>query len=730
MTTPAAPAPPARRGAAAARATAVALFVLAAAASVIAVVLDIALWAGGAPQPVAAGWTGVLPGLALAIPGALLLARLPWHPIAVALLGYGVLWCLDGLAASWVNASVALLPGAPGAAAAFWWYGRFGAWLLTAIPVILVLFPDGRLPRGGWRRVAIGSIAATSLLPLALMVAPAAELVAQEGEPLDPLLADLVTAPVELQLAPGVWPVALTIARIALVPGLAAALAVVLHRRSGADDALRAQLRWLLWASIVVVFAVLSWVALPSEGANLLLTVGIGALSASIVIAITRYRLYEIDGLLGWTLLSALLVAAFVVADLLLAAAVGASLGAGPVAIAAAAIVAALYLPFRRRLRRAVARLVSGEREEPYEVMAGLAEHLEAAETSEGQLAAVAETIGRAFLTPYVRISLERAGGGELVAEHGAADAAATVVAEPVRYRDRTIGTLAMAPARRPRFSARDRRLLDDVIRQAVAAVGASDANTELRGIRTGLVTAREDERRRMRRELHDGLGPMLAGITLRLDAAAVRLDTEPDEARRLIDAAAADASRAVDEVRRIAQDLRPAALAELGPAGAIAQQCERLSAGSDLEIRADLDLPDSLPAAVEVAVYRIASEALTNVVRHADARQARVTARLGDRGDEVELVVADDGRGTGRGHTHAAEPAGSDSGAGSGSGLGSQRRRAVELGGAWSIGAGPDGGTEVRATLPIVPEAVGEGRGGMQGDSGAPPIPTKEVAA
>lgn len=704
MTTPAAQAPSPVRSAAAARATAISAFVLCAAASLIAIGLDVAVWSSDAPQPVAPGWTGALPGLALAVPGALLLARLPWHPIAIAMLFYGTFLCLDGLASAWVSASLAFLPGAPGAAGAFWAYGRLGAWLLTAVPVILVLFPDGALPRGSWRWVAVASIAATSLMPLASIVAPADELIAQEGEPLDPLLAGLVTAPVELHLPPGVWPLLLVIARVAMVLGLAASLAVLLHRRRGADEVRRAQLRWLLLASIVVLFGVVGWILQPGVAADVLFTVGVAAVSASILIAVTRYRLYEIDGLLSWTLISALLVAAFAVADVVLAAAVGASLGAGPVALVAAGIVAAAYLPFRRRLRRAVARLVSGEREEPYEVMVGLAERLEAAETSETQLAVVAETIRRAFLTPYVRIALERQGGGELVAETGAADAATAVAADPIRYRGRTIGTLAMAPARRPRFSARDRRLLDDVIRQAVAAVGASDANAELRDIRAGLVGAREDERRRMRRELHDGLGPMLAGIALRLDAAAGRIDADPDESRRLIDAAAADASRAVDEVRRIAQGLRPAALGELGLAGAIAQQCERLSAGSGLDLRADIDLPDGLPAAVEVAVYRIVSEALTNVVRHADARHASVTARLRDGGAGVEVVVVDDGRGVAADahDAHAEEATGP-----TGSGLRSQRVRALELGGAWSMEPRPGGGTEVRATLPVPAAAI-----------------------
>jgi signal transduction histidine kinase len=379
-----------------------------------------------------------------------------------------------------------------------------------------------------------------------------------------------------------------------------------------------------------------------------------------------------------------MLLSTFVLADLVLAGLLGASLGEGPVTVLAAVIVAGVYVPFRRRLRRLVARVVSGEREEPYAVIAGLAEELEHVHTSQEQLDIVTRAIVRAFRTPYVRLELERADGSTLTSEDGAAD----VVGEPrpIAYRGRVIGSLTMAPARLPRLSRRDRRLLDDLVRQAAAAVSASDANDQLRSIRTALVNAREDERRRMRDELHDGVGPVLAGVVLRLDAVAGRLGSE-HALRESISALADDASKAVDEVRRISQGLGPAALAELGLERAVLEQCERLSAGDGCRISARVELGAPLPVATDVAVYRIVSEALTNVVRHSGARTASV--RITATADAVEVEIADDGRGL----PQTVAP---------GTGLASQRQRALELGGTWSAGPAPGGGTRVHATIPL----------------------------
>ena len=208
-----------------------------------------------------------------------------------------------------------------------------------------------------------------------------------------------------------------------------------------------------------------------------------------------------------------------------------------------------------------------------------------------------------------------------------------------------------------------------------------------LRRSRERLVTAREEERRRLRRDLHDGLGPRLAGLTLRLETARDRLVPDPQVQVVLTDLA--DRCReSVADIRRLIYALRPPALDDLGLVSAIRESAAQIVAGyGDLEVtvEAPADL-GPLPAAVEVAAYRITQEALTNVARHAAARHCLVRLEF-DR-EFLHLEIQDDGRGR-------------DSGSAMGVGLASMRERAEELGGSWGINMRAGGGTTVSARLP-----------------------------
>ena len=663
-------------------------FICCAAFAAAALTLDLAGFVQGADPAVAQGWTGALPGLALGIPGALLMWRRPGHPIAIVLLASGVLWAVDGFAPAWVNASTSFAPGLPGTAFAFWMFERFGAWLLVGVPLLLVLFPDGRLPEGRWRVVSLVSVGAIALLPLALLVAPTAELI-DASDPLDPRLTPFADAPFELSLPSNAWTVIIPATRLAVPIGFIGAIAVVVHRRRLADPVGRAQLRWLLWGASAAALGLMSWFALPEVIANLLSALGFAVFSASILVAITRYRLYEIDELIGWTLISAFLAVSFFVIDGMLLGLLGVSGPAGPVAAVSALTVGAIYLPLRERLRRAVRRLVSGRREEPFEVLIDLTDRLEHAGTVEEQLAAVADAAREAFLSPRAVLALHRPSGDPLTVDRG--DGVSPIATRhPVSYRGRQLATLGMAAPRRPRLSRNDRRLLEALTSHAISAIRLGEAHDELNAARTRLVASREDERLRMRRELHDGIGPLLAGVVLRLDAVSAKLpavasEGASTEVAALVSRAADDASHAVDEVRRVAHGLRPAVLTELGLLGAVEQQCARLSSGA-IEIDTNLDLPERLPAAIEVAGYRIVSEAVTNIVRHSGARRATVAIAVVD--EELCIVVDDDGVGI-------VQP-------GNGQGLASQRIRAEELGGEWRIGASPLGGLRIAAEIPI----------------------------
>lgn len=209
---------------------------------------------------------------------------------------------------------------------------------------------------------------------------------------------------------------------------------------------------------------------------------------------------------------------------------------------------------------------------------------------------------------------------------------------------------------------------------------------------RDALIAAREEERLRIRRELHDSLGPALAGIGLRLDVAAERV-TAQSSTRRLILDAAAETSRTLEDIRRIIEDLGPVDLEGVGLPEALRRLAGRMDAETGLELRTEL--PDMPPVsgfcgAGELAAYRIASEGLMNVLRHARARTA--TVRLVDRGEWLVLEVIDDGIG----------PARSEAG-GQGIGLLSMARRAEDVGGCCYMLPRPDAetGTLVRAVLP-----------------------------
>jgi signal transduction histidine kinase len=349
----------------------------------------------------------------------------------------------------------------------------------------------------------------------------------------------------------------------------------------------------------------------------------------------------------------------------------------------------ALFQPLRSRLQLAVDRLLYGDRSRPYEAIARLGRRLETAGSPQAALTGVVETVAQALRLPYAQIVL-RSGAQEVPAA-SFGDPREELTAFPLVHRGEPVGTLLVAP-RSPGevLSAADRALLGDLARQVGVAAHAVQLTAELVRSRAQLVTAREEERRRLRRDLHDGLGPVLAGVTLGLDVARGCVRDDPAAAEDLLATMKTETSRAVDDIRRLVYGLRPPALDELGPWQALREQIARLSPGEGgvavgLDCRPD-DLAD-LPAAVEVAVYLIAVEALTNVVRHAGARTCVV--RLARSSGSIELEVLDDGRGL------PALPR-------PGVGTAAMRERASELGGSVRLEERPGGGTAVRAHLPL----------------------------
>jgi signal transduction histidine kinase len=413
--------------------------------------------------------------------------------------------------------------------------------------------------------------------------------------------------------------------------------------------------------------------------------------SAAIVVAVTKHRLYDVDLLLSATFLYGVLAVLVVGVDLAVFAIAGGVLGERDAALVAIAVVAVLYAPLRSRLWRWVRRLVRGSRDDPYATMSTLAERLESAADPDEQLRAVARTLAEAFRLPYVRVEIERPGGRLAIVEHGRESGPTHAL--PVGYRGESVGCLVFCPGDGTALSERDQRLLGDLVRQAAAAARASELSAELQQGRSRLVAAREEERRRIRRDLHDSLGPSLGAVALRIETARNLAKSAPAESDRMLEQATTEVAAALADVRRLVHDLRPPALDELGLVRAIEQQAERFRLGG-LAVSVDADALGPLPAGVEVAAYRIASEALTNVARHAQASRCDISVRVNGTG--LELSVSDDGIGIGEEVT-------------AGVGMLSVRERAAELGGVCSVTCPASGGTVVQVTLPLdaVPEVV-----------------------
>ncbi len=260
----------------------------------------------------------------------------------------------------------------------------------------------------------------------------------------------------------------------------------------------------------------------------------------------------------------------------------------------------------------------------------------------------------------------------------------------PLTFRGEVVGRLLAAPrTAHDAFRPADLRLLDDLGRQIGVAVHATRLAHDLQRSREGLVAMREEERRRIRRDLHDGLGPALAGVALGLDAVQRLASPGAAEAAELADQLKVEVQQSLTDVRRLVEDLRPPDLDQLGLVGALRHQAGKVTERDPgLEVEVDGDGLPQLPAAVEVAAYRIATEALTNVGRHADARSCRIVLAM-DAPARLRVEIEDDGVGLNGGRP-------------GGVGLTAMRERATELGGSLNVCRRQEGGTRVTARIPV----------------------------
>jgi two-component system NarL family sensor kinase len=606
-------------------------------------------------------------GFSFAVCGLLLAWQRPANPIGWLLLADGLGHATTAVAAplAQVLADAHAPVGAQRAAVTvFAWSWPWS--IALALPLALLLFPDGQPPSPRWRPAVLAVVLSAPLFVAELGMSP---------RPLAGLPDAYLTLGSYDRFAP-LW----TVSEVRTLAAMAVALAalVVRYRRGG--DTERRQLLWLLLATMVAVAAFVPWSLVA--GTPIVVLLAIPLIPAAITVAILRHQLLDIRLVVAravtWLLLSAGVVLAYLGLVAALDALVSARISRS---VIATLVVALLASPVRGRLQRAVDRAMYGDRRDPLRAASRVGERLSGAEPS---LAAVAAALQEALRLPYAALHID--------GRPPAADGPRTH-SVPLDYAGKRVGELVVGlrPGER-RASPADRRVLALVAAPLAAAVHATGLSEQLQASRERLVSAREEERRRLRRDLHDGLGPTLTGVAFAADAAANLVPTDPARAVELLAALRADTRGAIAEIRRLVDDLRPPALDELGLLGALRQRLEQLSWRSDgAAIEATLEAPErlpALPAAIEVAAYRIATEALTNTVRH--SRATRVVVRL-DTGapgpGALDIEVLDNG------------PAGAPWRPGVG--LRAMHERAAELGGRYEAGPSAAGGL-VRVRLPL----------------------------
>ncbi|SIP97767.1 Histidine kinase [Cellulosimicrobium aquatile] len=420
---------------------------------------------------------------------------------------------------------------------------------------------------------------------------------------------------------------------------------------------------------------------------------------AAILVCVLRNRLWGIDLVLSRATVAAMLAVGLAVVYAVVVV-LATTVVDGPAAQVVAAVGVALAVqPLHTWLRHRVRTLVYGEGNDPGRAALSVGRHLSSASTADDLVVSLAVGVREALRLESVTI--ERSAPGPTASASPAGPApwagpdghpSGDAVTLPVEHGGRALGRVHVVARAGERLDARTRDALEQLLPVLGAGLALARGARELEEARDATTRARLAERRVIRRELHDGVGPWLVGLRLGLQGARNTLRTDPEAAAAVLDALGVEVAQRVEDVRALSRSLLPPSLDEHGLEVALGELAGRQALGGFV-VDVRCDPCGGLDPRVAAAAYAIASESVVNAARHSGAPECRLTVRLGD--GALVVTCEDDGRGVAP-----------DAVAGVGSR--SLRERADELGGRLEVAAvRPDGerpGTRVRATLPLVP--------------------------
>ncbi len=637
--------------------------------------------------------------------GVLITHRHPRNTIAWLMLAIGVLWSWSAFADSYVLYAVVTSPGGlpnpavMGASEEWIWVPAIG--LMGTF--LILLFPDGHLPSPGWRAVAWVSAATTAVATMSVMLRPGP--MADLSVP--GLNNPLGVGPLKEVLA---WSSASLILFPLCILASAVGLVVRFRRSRGVE---RLQLKWLATAGafvallyLVAMFASLGpgksspapgWVPAVQDAAM----VSFGVIPIAIGVAILKHRLYGIDVVINKAVVFGTLASFITAVYVAIVVGIGSLVGRGDrpnlaLSIAATAVVAVAFQPVRDRVHRFANRLVYGARATPYEVLSEFGDRMggtyDAADLLPTMARTVAQGVGASQVDVWLRIrsrfvceaSWQPGDAGRTEGPPAAVDDMSGLKGDrvvPVRHHGELLGAITVVKALGNPITPVEDKLLDDVAAQAGLVLRNVRLIEDLRSSRQRLVSAQDDERRRLERNLHDGAQQSLVSVALMMRMMRARLGSDAVQAAEMLEEASQQLGLAIDELRELARGIHPAILTDRGLGPALKSLTER----SPVPVVLHDNLEERLGGTVEATLYYVVAEALTNVAKYAEASEVTIAVGLSD--DAVVLEVSDDGAG------------GADSS--KGSGLRGLSDRVAAVDGTLEVHSPPGRGTRLSCRIP-----------------------------
>jgi signal transduction histidine kinase len=631
------------------------------------------------------------------IVGAIIASRRPDNWIGWIFCGIGLSFALAGFSSEYSSYALLVKRGSiPGGGIASWvstW-----AWppaIVLTFTFLLLLFPTGNLPSPRWRPVAW-----LSAFAIALTVIP----VAVTAWPIQgPILTNIgEDAPAQ---ASATFKVAYNMQVLGILLmfalGLASATSLVLRMRRATGDE-RAQLRWFAFAALFYVVALILASPLFKIGTDFLQLIAGPVLPIAAGIAILKYRLYDIDVVINKTVVFGALAVFITAIYAAIVAGIGTLIGRrGSLVLSglAAAVVAVAFQPLRQRAQHLANRLVYGKRATPYEVLSEFSDRVAGSYSTEDILPRMAEIVAagtgarRAEVWLVVGSELrmvagwpsDGAQGGRIplvmsqLPEFPSADRAFDV-----RHQGELLGALTVTMPPADPITPAQEELVQDLASQAGLVLRNVRLIEEVRASRRRLVSAQDEERRRLERNLHDGAQQQLVALALKVRLAEGLTEKDPTRARGLLSDVQKEMQDAMDNLRDLARGIYPPLLADQGLAVAVEAQARK----APVPVTVDADSVPRYPQEIEAAVYFCCLEALQNVAKYAEASSVEV--KLAQQDGHLVFEVTDDGRGFDVAATR------------SGSGTQNMADRLAALGGSIEIDSRPGSGTTVRGRIPL----------------------------